>query len=141
MEYVIAACASIVCVATCTEPARFTEIRRRYELLRTHLVGVDDHRWKPLHRQCVIVGLLWNNGGHIGWNTNKGYEIGVCLDGTPNQIFHVLLHELAHCTLDEYGHTDEFWRNFKDLREIARVLGLYEIIPVQEKFCKRGISD
>ena len=141
MEFVAAVCCSVACVALTREPERFTEIKRRYALLRDHLRTLDEPRWKPIHKQCVLVAILWNNGGHIGWNTNKGYEIGVCIDGTPNQIFHVLLHELAHCTLEEYEHNAEFWNNFKDLKNIAVSLGLYEIINKEEKYCSKKVVD
>jgi hypothetical protein len=89
----------------------------------------------------VLVGVHRDLGSGIGWNTNKGYEIGVCIDGTVNQIFHVLLHELAHCTVEEYEHSPQFWENFRDLRKVAESIGLYEIIPVEQGFCKRTIVD
>jgi uncharacterized SAM-binding protein YcdF (DUF218 family) len=77
----------------------------------------------------------------LGYNTNKGYEIGLCLDGTVNQIFHVLLHELAHSTVSEYEHSTNFWQNFKELRELATKIGIYEPVNSSEKFCGKYISD
>ena len=60
-----------------------------------------------LHRTIPITGMkrMW---GSVGSNTNKGGEIVVCLDGKPNEIFHVLIHELAHCTVSEYKHSHNF---------------------------------
>ena len=75
------------------------------------------------------MGLWWERGGGVGWNVYKGYEIGLCIDGTPNQIFHVLLHELAHCTVPEYEHSPQFWQNFRELRDIAvelKIMRLYQ---------------
>ena len=46
MEIVIACCAAAGCVALTTEPARFTDVKRRYGLLREHLRKSDDPRWK-----------------------------------------------------------------------------------------------
>lgn len=141
MEFVIVCCAAAGCLAMTTEPARLTDVKKRYKTLREHLMKSDDPRWKPLHTECVLVGVHRDLGSGIGWNTNKGYEIGVCIDGTPNQIFHVLLHELAHCTVEEYMHSPQFWKNFRDLRKIANSIGIYEIIPVEQGFCKRTIID
>lgn len=139
MEFVIVCCAAAGCLAMTTEPARLTDVKKRYKTLREHLMKSDDPRWKPLHTECVLVGVHRDLGSGIGWNTNKGYEIGVCINGTPNQIFHVLLHELAHCTVKEYMHSPQFWQNFRDLRKIANSIGVYEIIPVEQGFCKRTI--
>ena len=80
------------------------------------------------------------NGG-VGYNTNKGGDIAVCLDGEPNEIFHVLIHELAHCTVDEYEHSQEFWNNYIELRDICINLGIYEKIPNKTPFCGEHIQD
>lgn len=142
MEFAIVCFAAAGCVALTSEPSRLTEVKNRYKTLRQHLIKTDnDPRWKPLHTECVLVGVHRDLGSGIGWNTNKGYEIGVCIDGTPNQIFHVLLHELAHCTVKEYSHSPQFWQNFRDLRKVAESIGIYEIIPVEQGFCKRTIVD
>jgi hypothetical protein len=77
----------------------------------------------------------------VGYNTNKGQEIAICLDGTPNEIFHVLIHELAHCTVDEYSHSEEFWANYVELRDICIQLGIYQKIPERTKFCGEHIQD
>jgi hypothetical protein len=88
----------------------------------------------------LIIGYLKKNK-ELGYNTNKGYEIGLCLDGTSNQVFHVLLHELAHSTVKEYDHNKEFWQNFKELREIAASHGLYQAITGSQPFCGKFIKD
>jgi len=79
--------------------------------------------------------------GSVGYNTNKGAEIVVCLDGTTNDIFHVLIHELAHCTVKEYSHSEAFWKNYIELRDMCVELGIYENIPEKKEFCGQHIQD
>jgi hypothetical protein len=86
------------------------------------------------------INITGTYGGDIGSNVNKGSEIYICLDGTVNDSFHVLLHELAHSTVDEYDHSSKFWENFTELREIAIRDGLYESIG-QRDYCGKKISD
>jgi hypothetical protein len=53
---------------------------------------------------------------------------------------YVLLHELAHSTVDDYDHSKEFWENFKELREIAVAAGIYT--PIKEsRYCGQTIKD
>ena len=59
----------------------------------------------------------------------------------PDQIFHVLLHELAHCTVQEYSHSEKFWKNYLRLRDIAVEIGVYERIGGKQKFCGEHVSD
>jgi len=77
----------------------------------------------------------------VGYNTNKGAEIVVCLDGTVNDVFHVLIHELAHCTVKEYTHSDQFWKNYIELRDMCADLGIYQQIPERKEFCGQHIQD
>lgn len=134
------AVAALVCVGVSDDPEVLKEVKIRYRRLREILIEDGDQRWAPLYQPCLLVGLD-RRRGELGWNTNKGYEIGLCIDGTANQVFHVLLHELAHCLTIEYEHNEEFWKNFADLREVARSNGLYEPIPAPEGFCDKKIKD
>ena len=68
-------------------------------------------------------------------------KIGLCIDGEINEIFHVLLHELTHSTVEEYSHSPEFWKNYKELREIAISLGIYKEIPDKTEFCGKHVQD
>lgn len=59
------------------------------------------------------------------YSTNKR-EISVCVRNKAGQIEHdretavfILIHELAHLASDEYGHTPEFWNNFRFLLKVA----------------------
>jgi len=109
-------------------PPTLDEVKSRYEKLRAHLATLDDPRWRKLIKPSIITGMVdWDKSkGAIGYNVNKGYEIGICLRGDDaNSAFYVLLHELAHITVSEYDHSKEFWKNLKDLKEIAVSQGLY----------------
>ena len=140
MEFALVAIVALGVVATTDEPEVLKEVKERYRRFRVHLVDDGNPRWKPLHSECLIVGLD-KSRKELGWNTNKGYEIGLCVDGTANQIFHVLIHELAHCLTEEYAHNEAFWTNFKDLKDVAISVGLYEPITQEEEFCTKSIKD
>jgi len=123
------------------DPENLREVKRRYKILRkyieTHHDSVPEKFW-VLENPILIVG---RESGDLGYNSNKGYEIGLCLRGDPNDIFHVLLHELAHSTVDEYSHSEQFWKNFSELRDLANSIGMYERIPVKKEFCGQHIQD
>jgi hypothetical protein len=125
-----------VAVSTAREPKVLTEVRKLYAQFR----DVVPDKYAVLRRQVLLIGYL-KKEKELGYNTNKGYEICLCLDGTANQVFHVLLHELAHSTVKEYDHNDAFWNNFKELREIATAHGLYTPIVQSEQFCGKAIKD
>ena len=133
---------TIVSIVTARrEPENFTEVRKRYEILINYVKNNSvPEKFKVLDHQILLIGYL-KKKHELGYNTNKGYEIGLCLDGTVNQIFHVLLHELAHSTVSEYEHSTQFWQNFKELRELATQIGIYEPVNSSEKFCGKYISD
>ena len=132
---------AILCISTIKEPERFTQVKEMYTMFIQYMKNHNtDPRFDVLKTRCVLVGFDKKNG-ELGYNTNKGYEIGLCLDGTPNQIFHVLLHELAHCTIPEYDHSEQFWQNFRDLKQICNEIGLYKLIPHRVSFCGQEIQD
>ena len=132
---------SIYLVAYVKEPERFTEVRDRYTKLRNYIKTQNtDPRFEVLATECVLVGFDKKNGD-LGYNTNKGYEIGLCLDGTANDIFHILIHELAHTTVEEYSHSKQFWQNFNDLKEICIRMGIYERLSEKKAFCGKHIKD
>ena len=139
--FIILILLSVVCIVTTKEPENFTKVKKRYETLREYIrTNTVPEKFKILQNQVILIGYL-KKKHELGYNTNKGYEIGLCLDGTVNQIFHVLLHELAHSTVSEYEHSTKFWQNFKELRELATQLDIYEPVRTSEKFCGKFISD
>lgn len=132
---------SVASVVTTREPENFTQVKKLYAQLREHIrLNQVPQKFKVLQNQVLLIGYL-KKKHELGYNTNKGYEIGLCLDGKVNQIFHVLLHELAHSTVSEYEHSTQFWQNFKELRELATQIGIYEPVNSSEKFCGKYISD
>ena len=122
------------------EPSNLTEVREKYRTLRDHLRETNNEKFKILCKEIPITAHRRLNGS-IGYNVSKGSDIGICIDGEPNEIFHVLLHELAHCTVDEYSHSKEFWNNFDKLRTICVSLGIYQEIPQRREFCGKHIQD
>lgn len=122
------------------EPKRLLEVKEKYRILREHLRETNDEKFHMLKRCIPITGFTYMNNA-VGYNTNKGGEIAVCLDGTVNQIFHVLIHELAHCTVREYNHSKEFWDNYIELRDICVQLGIYEKISIRTTFCGEHVQD
>jgi len=122
------------------EPNKITEIKKRYRILREHLKKENIEKFQVITRELPI-SYFKQLDGNIGYNTDKGNEIGLCIDGEINEIFHVLLHELAHSTVKEYSHSPEFWKNYKELREIAISIGIYKEIPDKTEFCGRHVQD
>lgn len=78
----------------------------------------------------MILGERAKNETEVGYTVNKGREIRVCLrDFNGNLIdkdvvLFIILHELAHIITESYGHTNEFWGNYKQLEESAKTYGL-----------------
>ena len=123
------------------QPKRLLEVKEKYRRLREHLEDTGNEKFKVLTR-CVPITAVFKTRGPIGYNTNKGVDIGLCIDGqNANQIFHVLIHELAHTTVREYSHSDDFWNNFVELRQICIDIGIYEKISSKTKFCGQYIQD
>lgn len=122
------------------EPLELIEVKEKYRTLREHLKESKNEKFHMLTRCIPITGMRKMNGS-VGSNTNKGGEIVVCLDGETNEIFHVLIHELAHCTVKEYSHSQKFWDNYIELRDICIELGIYKQIPNKTAFCGQHIQD
>ena len=122
------------------EPQELTDVREKYRTLREHLKETNNDKFKTLIKEIPIIAHKRMNGS-IGYNISKGSDIGICIDGEPNEIFHVLLHELAHSTVEEYSHSEEFWKNFDELRSICVSLGIYREIPHRTEFCGKYVQD
>ena len=122
------------------EPQALIEVKEKYRILREHLRETKNEKFHMITRCVPITGI---NGmkGTVGYNTNKGQEIAICLDGSVNDIFHVLIHELAHSSVKEYSHSENYWNNYVELRDICVNLGIYEKIPERKPFCGQNIQD
>ena len=122
------------------EPLVLVEVRQRYNKLRDHIVETNNEKYMMIKKPVPLTGMQRMKGS-VGYNTNKGAEIVVCLDGTTNDIFHVLIHELTHCTVKEYSHSEAFCKNYIELRDMCVELGIYENIPEKKEFCGQHIQD
>ena len=124
------------------DPKSMVIAKKRYEKLRNICEELpEDHKFNKLKEPILISGYYGMQSGLLGYNTNKGTEIGVCVDGKPNEIMHVLLHELAHATVSEYDHSKKFWSNLRELKKMARKYKLYKHIPDPVGFCGAKIHD
>jgi len=116
------------------DPPLLAQLKQRYEvLLKVLREDPDlDPRWEPLKKPVILTAMNgWSKSkGAIAYNVNKGYEIYVCMDNIGpralNTAMHVLIHELSHSTVREYEHSDNFWKNFKDLKEYCARHDLYK---------------
>lgn len=123
-----------------TEDTRLIEVKKKYGILREYLIASENKDFKMLYKEIPIVAHTRISYA-VGYNSGKGDEIGLCIDGNVNEIFHVLLHELAHCTVDEYSHSNHFWEQFEKLRGEAMTLGIYTHIPTKTPFCGQYVVD
>jgi len=126
-------------LVTNTEDPLFSELKRRYDILLKNL----PEEFEILRKNRAILTAKEEKArdGNIAFNVNKGYEIYICLDGRKiNAAMYVLLHELAHITVEEYDHSERFWAKFKRLREVAADIGVYR--PEYEmEYCGQNIKD
>lgn len=123
------------------EPPLLSEIKRRYDFLIESLKQSNQFEVLVKNRAVITAKDRKPGDDSIAFNVNKGYEIHICLDGKKiNGAMYVLLHELAHITVKEFDHTEEFWTNFKKLREYASSIGIYT--PEKEiEYCGQIIRD
>lgn len=127
---------NIYSLKTLKDPANLRELKEKY----TRFLENVPPQYPMLKNRSIINGY-YDKGKEIGYNMNKGDEIGICMNGTSNQMFHVLIHELAHSTVKEYDHSEKFWRNFKDLKNHCSSIGIYDDIPAETEFCGKYIRD
>ena len=122
------------------EHPMLTELKKRYNIL-LNAVQFHEKYGHLYHNRSIITGLK-KKEDTIAYNINKGYEIYIAIDDESdvNSAMYVLLHEIAHTTVEEYDHSPEFWANFKELREIAVNAHLYS--PVKNSlYCGQTIND
>ena len=137
VEAILLVIATVCVWSSFRQPPIMKEIDRKYEILRKELITLGE--FPILHKRVNITGMF--NKGEVGYNVNKGYEIFLCIDGDDvNNLFHILLHELAHITVTEYKHSGHFWDNLHKLKAIAGRLGIYRGIS-RKPYCGHHISD
>ena len=137
ITWIILFVVNLYILMTTKDPEKLRVVKEKYQILRENLEGTEFEKLS----KCILITGHHRLNGTVGYNVNKGYEIGLCLDGKPNEIFHVLIHELAHCTVDEYNHTEQYWENYKKLRDMCIRLNIYEQIPNETPFCGMHIQD
>ena len=136
IPYIILAIVALYIICTTKEPAEFGKLRERYG----RFLEVVPPKFNKLKNKTILTCLTSKR--EPGYSVNKGYEIAICYDKDVNAMFHVLLHELAHCTVDEYKHSEKFWSNLKELKNVATDNNLYIPITKPKKFCgKTTIAD
>ena len=123
------------------EDPLLSEIKRRYNFLIESLKQSKQFDILVKNNAIISEKKKSQTDDSIAFNVNKGYEIHICLDGRKiNGAMYVLLHELAHITVSEYDHSEEFWTNFRKLREYAVSIGIYT--PEMEiEYCGETIRD
>jgi|TARA_B000000477_G_scaffold105918_1_gene96675 predicted metal-dependent hydrolase len=140
IAFIILLILNLIILSRVKEPQALAEVKEKYRILRKHLIDTNNEKFHKLKQRVPISGFLQMNDT-VGYNTNKGQEIALCLDGSANEIFHVLIHELTHSSVEEYSHSKKFWDNYIELRDICVKLGIYEIIPEKVEFCGQHIQD
>lgn len=142
----------VICITAYTviyhvrEPPVLKEVKRRYATLREYIQAnkdTVDKKFLILTKEILVSGFLRRMLPNkvIGYNVNKGYEIGVCIDGDPNDVFHVLIHELAHSVSTEYSHGSDFWKNFSDLKDLCIKCGVYTKLSGKKNVCGSYIQE
>ena len=140
--YILLSLLVVYTIKNMKEPEDFTEVKRRYKILRGYYAKHGDAQFKQLKHPIILTGFLRNKGNNeLGYNINKGTEIGLCLDGSPNEIMHVLIHELAHTVSSKYAHDEEFWNNVHKIENTCQNQGLYTPINNKTEFCGSHIQD
>ena len=59
------------------EPEKLRIVRERYEILRNNVDGTEFQKLK----HCIPITAHHGLRGTVGYNLNKGAEIGLCIDG------------------------------------------------------------
>lgn len=126
----------LVIVLFIRRPKNIREFYSKYKKLRKVL----PRKYNNIKEQ-VPINIFSSADGHVGYNINKGMEIGICSDGESNEMMHVLIHELAHVTVNEYDHSPKFWANFREIRQVAIDNDLYTPIKQSTEFCGGTIKD
>ena len=108
------------------EPRNLTIVKERYQVLMDYINSGQAPKKFDVLGTPLLVTKKSDFTEELGYNSNKGLEIGLSTDSDPNDTFHVLIHELSHSTVEEYDHSEQFWSNFAELQDICSRLGIYD---------------
>ena len=140
IPFIVLILINIIILFQTREPRVFKEVKERYQILRSHLKKTNNEKFKVLVQPIPLTGVT-RMSGTVGFNVNKGADITMCLDGNTNEIMHVLIHELTHSTVSEWDHSENFWNNYAELREICESIDIYTRLADKTKFCGQYIQD
>lgn len=141
ISYIVLFVLVIIVISTSKEPLVVKDVKERYEILKEHIKNNKVPGYFDDLDEDVDLTFFTKRYDQIGYNVNKGQEIGLCVDGEANEIFHVLIHELAHSSVPEYNHSKLYWKRFNELKNICMDLGIYEKISTKQEFCGKHIKD
>lgn len=84
-----------------------------------------------LKKKIIIKEMPSNYNNYISYIHNKNI-IYICLrkdkytfENNINELYFILMHELAHLITKKYGHHEEYWNNYRLLLNIAIKKNLY----------------
>jgi predicted metal-dependent hydrolase len=139
---------------TPNEISAIEELEQRNRVLLKHLqTSANDPAMERLvHKYQTRSPKLTNSLEKTGYTINKGESIGVCLKDVNevrnnktkseimDQLYFVVLHELAHVCTVSWGHTQEFWENFRKLRKHAFEAGVWKAISDDSMICGERLT-
>jgi len=134
---------------TPNEISAISQLEQRNRVLFAHLKHANDPAMDRLvHKYQTRSPKLTKSLEKAGYTINKGDRIGVCLKDVNSelnsdimdQLYFVVLHELAHVCTVSWGHTPEFWENFRNLREHAIDAGVWKAIPDDSTICGERLT-
>ena len=131
--------------------------------LRENLVTIRDYlesnnskesRVKRLLQKFNPNNIMENKKGskYTSYSINKGEKVVFCMRSKDNRqelidintMMFVALHELSHIMTASIGHTEEFWKNFKYLLQLAVSLGIYKKVDYSvnpQQYCGMKVTD
>lgn len=102
-------------------------------------------KWKT-RNQGNLTEIRYGHGD-VAYSLDKD-EVFVCVRNaggqleTWNDCMYVLLHELSHVCTSEWGHTPQFWANFRWLLELAAEAGVYNYSEHADKtYCGHPLGE
>lgn len=115
----------------------FLRVREYYQQLDPMLDKIKNNLL-PLHTKVKYIKFY---EGKRSYTINKK-RIYICLKDENNEYYdfnmlmYVSIHELAHAICNEIGHTEKFYRIFKQLLKKAERLNIYNPkIPIISNYC------
>lgn len=129
---------------------RLARLRERMERFVEYLVHLDDPMTRRLLERVRTKNVQIQGSTRrdfAAFTENKGDRIAVCLSDTrrastyDNDLFYVLLHELAHLSTVTYGHNQEFWDHFAVLQRHAQDAGLLAPVSKNAQICGHDLMD